>query len=54
VSSLAREYGTTISDDGLEIYWSTLRPDKLFNGADIWRATRTTRTAPHRSRTPRA
>lgn len=40
LTSAQREYGTTISDDGLEVYWSTYRADSPAGGADLWRATR--------------
>jgi hypothetical protein len=44
VNTFQREYGATISDDGLEIYWSSYRTPNA-GGSDIWRSTRPDRSA---------
>jgi hypothetical protein len=46
MSSTSREYGTTISADGLEIYFSTYRTPPNAGMSDIWRGTRTDRGSP--------
>ncbi len=45
INTPVREFGTTISDDGLELYWSSFRTPTV-GKTDIWRSTRVDRISP--------